>query len=56
MSPDSPKPRPGGEAALCLVCAWRGDCKKKYSVAGGPSRCPDFSRDLTIKEEPDQEK
>jgi hypothetical protein len=39
-------------AALCLVCAWRENCQKKYSVQASPSmRCPDFERDLTIKSE-----
>lgn len=38
---------------LCPVCAWRGDCNKKFKSSGGVN-CPDFSRDITIKvvEEP----
>ena len=33
---------------LCAICAWRGDCKKKFKSTGGIN-CPDFSRDVTIK-------
>jgi hypothetical protein len=38
---------------LCPICAWRGDCNKKFKSTGGMN-CPDFSRDVTIKaiEEP----
>ncbi len=32
----------------CSVCAWRENCKKKYSVID-PSKCIDFTRDVTIK-------
>jgi hypothetical protein len=42
-------------AAMCLVCAWRENCKKKYAVQESPTRrCPDFERDLTIKPEPEE--
>lgn len=34
---------------LCAVCAWRAACQKQFSMKAG-QRCPDFSRDLTIKE------
>jgi len=40
---------------ICAVCAWRVDCKKKFSISGRDIRCPDFSRDLTIKEETGKE-
>lgn len=38
---------------LCAVCAWREFCTKKYSIKAEPGsfRCPDFVRDLTIKED-----
>jgi len=41
------------DRALCPICAWRGDCNKKFKSSGGVN-CPDFSRDITIKavEEP----
>lgn len=34
----------------CIVCAWRADCQKQFSLKAG-QRCPDFSRDLSIKED-----
>jgi hypothetical protein len=36
---------------LCVVCAWREHCKKKYSISKDPlPHCPDFSRDVTIRD------
>ncbi len=35
---------------ICIVCAWRENCQKKFSVSGRDIRCPDFVRDLRIKE------
>lgn len=35
---------------LCGVCAWRGSCQKKFSLPHDALHCPDFSRDVTIKE------
>jgi len=40
----------------CVVCAWRQTCAKKFSVADGGARCPDFTRDVSIKEEKTDEK
>ena len=34
---------------VCVICAWRANCQKKFSMKAG-RRCPDFSKDLTIKE------
>lgn len=34
----------------CAVCAWRENCNKRFSVCDGGARCPDFSRDISIKE------
>ncbi|MEW6264387.1 MAG: hypothetical protein AB1641_15055 [Thermodesulfobacteriota bacterium] len=40
------------DRTYCAVCAWRKDCRKKYSFeSSGQLRCPDYSRDLTIKAE-----
>lgn len=36
------------EHELCVVCAWRQDCVKKYSLAYG-QKCLEFTRDLTLK-------
>ena len=39
---------------LCLVCAWRRDCKKRFK-SEGRVQCQDFSRDVSIKEAPRKE-
>lgn len=38
----------------CAICAWRGNCAKRFSVSDGGARCPDFSRDVTLKEQPSE--
>ena len=39
-----------GDPTLCVVCAWRQMCKKKYSMDGSTTtRCIDFTRDITLK-------
>ncbi len=40
----------------CLVCAWRGDCQKKFSMTlSEANACPDFTRDVRLeKEEPEE--
>ena len=41
---------------LCVVCAWRELCRKKFLYPGGLAwNCPEFTRDLTIKE-PEKER
>jgi hypothetical protein len=36
---------------LCVVCAWRPTCNKKFSMDGSTTtRCPEFTRDVTLKE------
>ena len=44
------------QVQLCAVCAWREFCKKKYTIKAEPGsfRCPDFVRDLSIKEETEE--
>ncbi|MBW4055828.1 MAG: hypothetical protein HIU83_10590 [Proteobacteria bacterium] len=37
----------------CAVCAWRENCSKRFCIPDSGSRCPDFSRDVTIKSDPD---
>ena len=39
---------------LCLVCAWRHECKKRFK-SEGQVKCRDFSKDITIKEAPKPE-
>ena len=36
---------------ICAVCAWRIGCQKKFSISGKDMRCPDFVRDISIKDE-----
>ena len=42
------------EKKYCAICAWRGSCQKRFSVATdaqGLVHCPDYSRDLSIKDQ-----
>ncbi|MCD6133297.1 MAG: hypothetical protein J7J16_03130 [Deltaproteobacteria bacterium] len=39
------------EKSLCAICAWREVCKKRFLYKGIVLNCPDFVRDVTIKEE-----
>jgi len=42
------------EKKLCAVCAWRRNCKKKFSSSSsgtGALYCTDFTKDLSIKDE-----
>lgn len=32
----------------CSICAWRENCKKKFSIVD-PSKCIDYTRDVSIK-------
>jgi len=46
-------------ADICVVCAWRADCQKKFQVSGRDMKCPDFVRDLSLpknEEEQTEEK
>lgn len=35
----------------CLICAWRETCAKRFCVSDGGARCPDFTRDISIREQ-----
>ncbi len=40
-----------GDRTICVVCAWRQTCNKKFSMDGATTtKCPDFTRDVTLKE------
>ncbi len=41
---------------ICILCAWRATCQKKFSVSGKDIKCPDFVRDVSIGTEKDKEK
>ncbi len=34
---------------FCAVCAWRENCAKKFGVPDGGARCPEFSRDVSLR-------
>ena len=43
----------GTDKRLCAICAWRENCQKRFSVstdALGNVHCPDYTRDLKIKD------
>ncbi len=43
----------GTDKKYCLICAWRENCQKRFSVvtdSSGCVRCTDYSRDLSIKD------
>ena len=37
----------------CAVCAWRETCRKKFSVTSA-QHCPEYTRDVTIKDPPEK--
>lgn len=37
------------EKNICVICAWREHCQKRFSLPAG-ANCPDYTRDVTIKE------
>ena len=40
---------------ICAVCAWRDNCRKKYTYQENPvGKCPDYTRDLRIPLEEDE--
>lgn len=41
---------------ICVICAWRAACKKKFSISGKNIHCPDFVKDISIKEKSGEEK
>ncbi|MCE5211189.1 MAG: hypothetical protein LLG40_06515 [Deltaproteobacteria bacterium] len=37
----------------CAICAWKVSCQKRFNVptdSRGCVRCPDYSRDLSVKD------
>jgi hypothetical protein len=40
---------------ICVICAWRATCQKKFSVSGKDVKCADFVKDVSIKEENENE-
>lgn len=41
----------GDERTICVICAWRQTCNKKFSMDGATTtRCPDYTRDITLQD------
>jgi hypothetical protein len=40
---------------ICAICAWRATCQKKFTVSGKDFRCAEFVKDITIKEDKEEE-
>jgi hypothetical protein len=39
-----------GERTICVMCAWRQTCNKKFSMDGATTtKCPEYTRDVTLK-------
>jgi hypothetical protein len=41
-----------GEPSICVVCAWRETCVKKFTFDG--QHCLDYTRDVTLKPKPEE--
>ncbi|MBW1916935.1 MAG: hypothetical protein JRI57_02780 [Deltaproteobacteria bacterium] len=39
---------------ICLTCAWRETCQKKFSFTG--TYCSDYTRDVSVKEPVSEDK
>ena len=40
---------------LCIVCAWRANCAKRFSMGDDSSlHCPDFTADVTLRKRADE--
>jgi hypothetical protein len=38
------------QKTICVICAWRQACNKKFSMDGATTtRCPDYTRDVMLK-------
>ncbi|MCB2225182.1 MAG: hypothetical protein KQH53_00790 [Desulfarculaceae bacterium] len=55
---DKPKdPITSAEPTMCVVCAWRVDCKKKYSYEqGSVIKCADYTRDMGLPRDKDEDR
>lgn len=41
------------EKTICLVCAWREQCQKRFSLPTG-AKCADFVKDVSFKSEEEE--
>lgn len=44
-----------GKRQFCAVCAWRENCARKFSVPDGGAQCPDFSRDISLRDDSERD-
>ncbi len=44
-----------GNQNICIICAWRETCQKKFSVSGKDARCSDYVEDVSLKKEKEKE-
>lgn len=57
MAEQNKDPIKSHQPTMCVVCAWRLDCKKKYSYEqGSVIKCPDFTRDQALPEQGEADK
>jgi hypothetical protein len=40
---------------FCAICAWRENCNKKFCVPDSGAHCPDFTRDISLRDDTCQE-
>lgn len=56
MNKPSTDPIKSHQPTMCAVCAWRVDCKKKYSYQqGSVIKCAEFTRDLALPPRDDED-
>lgn len=41
---------------VCAICAWRATCQKRFSISGKDMHCPDFAKDVALKEKTEEAK
>jgi len=41
---------------ICVICAWRATCQKKFSLSGRDVKCADFVKDVSIRDEKENAK
>jgi hypothetical protein len=43
------------EQTICVICAWRENCQKKFSISGKDVKCADFVKDVSVSREKESE-
>lgn len=36
------------EQTICVICAWRETCQKRFSMSGRDMKCADFVKDVSV--------